>query len=145
MRHFRFLSTTVWIKNDKDSNCVIPDDCISSTTISILWVQKENAIFKNYSQQIFRLRVMFIILCEYYCWREGTPGGCFESCHTLNSVGSIESSEYQFRIFLLDNIALELFTENGAGFKMAKNTFNIRCRRLSVALWLWFLVDSLDI
>ena len=41
-------------------------------------------------------------------------------------------------------ILLELFTENGAVFKTAQNTFNIKWCRLPVAPWLLFLVDILD-
>ena len=40
---------------------------------------------------------------------------------------------------------MELFTKNGAVFKKAQNTFNIKWRRLPVALGLKFYVDSLDI
>ena len=36
----------------------------------------------------------------------------------------------------LNDFLLELFTENGAGFKLAQNTFNIEWRRLPVALGL---------
>ena len=40
---------------------------------------------------------------------------------------------------------LELFTENGAVFKIAQNTFTIKWRRLPVAQGLDFWVDSLGI
>ena len=109
LRHFRFLSTSVLIKNIKDSNCVIPDDCISSSTISILLIQKENAIFKMYSQQIFHLRVMFIISCENYCWREGTPGGWSESCHKLHYI----TLSWQYRIKWIS------IPDNSVGLEMA--------------------------
>ena len=45
----------------------------------------------------------------------------------------------------LNDCKLELLTEIGAIFKTAQNTFNIKCHRLSVALGLKFLVDSLGI
>ena len=43
------------------------------------------------------------------------------------------------------NLYLELLPENGAVFKMAQNTFNIKWHRLPVALGLYFLVDSVEI
>ena len=58
-----------------------------------------------------------------------------------------QKSEF-WRQVLRHSIALllvELLTENGAGLKLAQNTFNLKWRWLPIALELYFLVNSLDI